>query len=235
MKILYINAVLALLLQGSMAAVATHLFRRDVFENHSWFDGIYFSTVQKWLVGDFNGDSKDDLVNIYKESDGKAAVWTHFSTGEEFEDQSSYDRMAGFWDKQKWLVGDFNGDGKDDLVNIYRKSDGKAAVWTHFSSGEGFEYQSSYDRMAGFWDEQEWLVGDFNGDGKDDLVNIYQAPDVDAAFWTHFSNGAGFDYQSTYNRVACMGWGAQKWLVGDFDGDGHDDISNLFGNVVLST
>lgn len=52
----------------------------------------------------------------------------------------------------------------------------RAALWTHLSNGDGFEYKSTYQRMAGFWDSQKWLVGDFNDDERDemdDLINVY--------------------------------------------------------------
>ncbi|MEO1347956.1 MAG: hypothetical protein AAFW84_04030 [Cyanobacteria bacterium J06635_15] len=46
-------------------------------------------------------------------------------------------------------------------------------AWGHLSNGAGFEYKSSFDTFAGFWDSQHLLTGNFDGDGKDDLVNVY--------------------------------------------------------------
>ena len=138
-----------------------------------------FWDEQKWLTGDFNGDGKDDLVNLYGGTiDGKVKtrVWMHLSTGSSFEYQSKLQTLAEFWDEQKWLTGDFNGDGKDDLVNLYgdKIPTGKikTQVWMHLSTGSSFEYQSKFQQLESFWDKQEWLSGDFNGDGKDDLVNL---------------------------------------------------------------
>ena len=127
---------------------------------------------QKWLAGDFDGDGRDDLVNIY-ENDGKARVWFHRSTGSGFEHQTSLQTMAGFSDTQKWLAGDFDGDGRDDLVNLYHNSNGEARAWTHRSTGDGFEYQTRLQTLAGFWDSQKWLAGDFGGTNAADLVTVY--------------------------------------------------------------
>ena len=218
------------------ATVWTHYSRgEDGFEYQSTFQRMAgFWDSQKWLSGDFNGDGYDDLVNLYNH-DGRATVWTHYSLGESgFEYQSTFQRMAGFWDSQKWKVGDFNGDGYDDLVNLYNH-DGRATVWTHYSLGEsGFEYQSTFQRMAGFWDSQKWRVGDFNGDGYDDLVNIY-GHDGRATVWTHYSLGeGGFEYQSTFRRMAGF-WDSQKWKVGDFNGDRYDDLVNIYGHEGKAT
>ncbi len=49
-----------------------------------------------------------------------------------------------------------------------------ATAWVHLSTGAGFDYRSSVDRLAGFWDSQSWLIGDFNRDGTSDLVDLYR-------------------------------------------------------------
>ncbi|MDJ0733997.1 MAG: hypothetical protein QNJ47_07935 [Nostocaceae cyanobacterium] len=121
-------------------------------------------------------------------------------------------QQGGFWDSQKWILGDFNGDGKDDLAKAF--NDGglaTIAVFTlcaiqsltsplplsllrrgesvgrgkvkfvfystknryidaHLSSGSNFNIQRWTTQQGGFWDAQKWVSGDFNGDGKDDLA-----------------------------------------------------------------
>jgi len=77
---------------------------------------------------------------------------------------------------------EFNGDGKDDLVNVYGNSAGKARAWVHLSTGSGFAYQSSLQTLAGFSHSQRWLVGDVN------------------LAWVLF---AGFHARSAIGRGAC--------------------------------
>ncbi len=182
---------------------------------------------QKWLTGDFDGDGDTDLVNVYGSPDGKARVWLQLATGWGFDYQSSLQTMAGFWDGQRWLVGDFDGDGKDDLVNVYG-SGGKARAWVHRLTGTGFEYQTSLQTLAGFWDSQRWMTGDFDGDGKDDLVNVYGSGGK-ARAWVHRLTGTGFAYQTSLQTLAGF-WDGQRWMTGDFDGDGKDDLVNVYGS-----
>jgi hypothetical protein len=205
-----------------------HLSTGSGFEYQSNLQTLAgFWDTQKWVVGDFNGDGKDDLVNLYGNSAGNTRAWLHFSTGSGFEYQSNLQTLAGFWDTQKWLAGDFNGDGKDDLVNLYGNSVGNTRAWLHLSTGSRFEYQSNLQTLAGFWDAQKWMVGDFNGDKKDDLVNVYGRSDGSARAWIHFSTGSGFEYQSGLQTLAGF-WDSQVWTVGDFNGDGKDDLVNIY-------
>lgn len=220
------------------AAAWAHHSTGTGFEFMSSHDTMaQFWTGQKWQMGDFDGDGKHDLVNIHGinvNGTHRAVAWGHHSTGDGFEYMSSYDRFAQFWDEQQWQVGDFDADGKDDLVNVYGVVvDGEvtAALWTHHSTGAGFEQRSSYDRMARFWDEQRWRTGDFDGDGSDDLANAYGArldSEIRATVWGHRSTGSGFEYMSSHDRMAGF-WADQKWIAGDFDGDGIDDLVNVYG------
>ncbi len=66
--------------------------------------------------------------------------------------------------------GDFNGDGKDDLVTFTRGT--AADAWVLLSTGSGFvspavkwqDYFAAGSEFPG--------VGDFNGDGRDDVVTF---------------------------------------------------------------
>ena len=142
--------------------------------------------------------------------------------------QTSVTTLAGYWDSQRWLAGDFNGDGCDDLVNIYATPSGTGRAWVHLSTGTGFEYRSSLTTLANVWDSQRWLVGDVDGDGRDDLINVYGSSGK-ARAWVHGSTGSGFEYRSSFDELANF-WSSQVWLTGDLDGDGMADLWNVYGS-----
>jgi hypothetical protein len=63
----------------------------------------------------------------------------------------------GFGPSRSGWWGDFDGDGRDDLVIVYG-NDGKARAWVHCSTGAGFEPQISLQTLARFWPKQKWMV-----------------------------------------------------------------------------
>jgi len=123
------------------------------------------SYPDQWVVGDFNGDGKDDVFRYIPDVTG-ADVW--LSNG------SSFVRSGGWTSArhgdEPWYVGDFNGDGKDDIFRTIPGSSG-ADVW--LSDGTRFA-------PAGSWIQTEhgvdpWHIGDFNGDGKADIFRFVEA------------------------------------------------------------
>lgn len=172
------------------------------------------------LVGDFNGDGKDDIVGF-----SNAGALVAISTGSGF--SNSY-WLANFGYNQGWrvdmhprLIGDFNGDGKDDIVGF-----ADAGAYVAISNGASFS--------AGFWmndmgRNNGWsvanhprIIGDFNGDGKDDIAGFANAGTVIA-----ISTGYSFNGSVWMQDMGCdQGWNPSMHprMVGDFNGDGKDDI-----------
>jgi hypothetical protein len=110
-------------------------------------------------------------------------------------------------------VGDFNGDGTDDLV-LENTSTGQRAIWFlqngAVSSGTYLPTVDAQWHIAG--------VGDFNGGGNNDLV-LENTSTGQRAIWL-LKNGAVSS--GTYLPTVDVQWHIAG--VGDFNGDGTDDL-----------
>jgi hypothetical protein len=122
--------------------------------------------------------------------------------------------------KTQVTMGDFNGDGRADLA----RSDGSGAWTVCLSTGTNFSCQNWAGPAV---ITRDALTGDFNGDGLTDVA-VYPKVDGPGNWTVCLSTGNGFNcstwpgYGATNFYMPGMVNGA---LVGDFDGDGRDDIA----------
>jgi hypothetical protein len=135
-----------------------------------------------------------------------------------------------------WYVGDFNGDGKDDIFR-YCPS-GKpgcgagSGAEVQLSSGTGFGPPVSWTGAGFGFAPDGWYVGDFNGDGKDDIFRYcpFGQPVCGSGSGAQvfLSNGQQFVGDLGPAKPgwtgAGYGYAPKGWYVGDFNGDGKDDI-----------
>lgn len=186
-----------------------------------------FWDAQQWVSGDFDGDGKSDLAKVFNDG-GNASIDVHPARGGTFAMGRWANRQGGFWDAQKWLAGDFNGDGKTDLVNVFNCGNATTCIDMHLSNGSSFGIQRWASGQGGFWSAQQWVVGDFNGDGKADLAKVFN-DGGSASIDVHLSTGSSFGMARWATRQGGF-WDAQKWLAGDFNGDGKADLANAFND-----
>ncbi|MBF0634165.1 MAG: FG-GAP repeat protein [Nitrospinae bacterium] len=182
-----------------------------------------------WLVqgiGDFDGDGKSDI--LWRDaSTGQTAIW--FMSGATVTSSSNTNVSAGAYTAtagwQVHGVGDFNGDNKSDI--LWRQIEtGRTAIW--FMSGAskvGGKHTSvqagAYTSTTGW---QIHGVGDFNGDGKADIL-WRNAESGGTVVW--FMNGVKRTGRANTSvqlgaYTSATGWHVQA--VGDFDGDGKSDV-----------
>jgi hypothetical protein len=159
-------------------------------------------------AGDFNGDGKPDLITVDSSGD-PAALWLGNGDGT-FQESGPF----AFVDASDVLVADFNGDGKLDVA----AADLNGSVTVILGNGDG-TFQKPTDYPAGpttLSIADSVALGDFNGDGKPDLV------------WVHWSAGGGIlmnNGDGTFTAGPSFGVSGFSVAVGDFNGDGKADLA----------
>ena len=154
-----------------------------------------YATSSGWAMrgcGDFNGDGKDSVLMTLNGSDFRAVDLTG-STG--VETMLGTATWTG-WDVR--AIGDFSGDGKDDIILFYQESGSMVKL----IDGSATNYESIGQLSA--YDENhnpDWSIvgcGDYNGDGKDDLLvkqssttilGYYSEGIQDTSHWVNMGNG----------------------------------------------
>lgn len=173
-------------------------------------DGTKFNEKQLWhrdfstsgqtpMVGDFNGDGKDDVITFSGEAQhdsngavlGQAPVQVALSNGQTFGTRNvwhSYFSLAG----ETPRVGDLNGDGIDDVATFLRA--GLTRVYVALSNGSRFGARRLWatDFSPG---AEVPLVGDFNADGRDDIMTVVRGSrsgDYAKDIYIAYSSGSAF-------------------------------------------
>ncbi|MCB0186194.1 MAG: hypothetical protein KDE31_18120, partial [Caldilineaceae bacterium] len=144
----------------------------------------------KFLIGDFNGDGRDDIFRSY----------VFLSTGTSIERQS--------WTNSAWgKVGDFNGDGLDDLFKLAGVNGSAAKLL--LSTGDGFTVHATASPVLPGktypdknWAEFEWAAPEnslgkwhaveANGDGKTDFLQVEGLGSTTPIIYLQTSTGSGF-------------------------------------------
>ena len=170
------------------------------------------------MIGDYNGDHHDDML-CHRYSDGynwviHADKYGRFSGSGTALGGWCVGATAGF------LVGDFNKDGRDDMM-CHRPADGYK--WIKYADSNGLFSGSTVgiDLKWCVGSDAYLQVGDFNKDGRDDI--LCHRP-TDGYNWINYANSSGsFSGSGTFLGEWCTGYGAGL-LVDDFNGDGRDDL-----------
>lgn len=132
--------------------------------------------------------------------------------------------VGGYFTMKRWTptgigsihdfwVGDFDGDGKDDVFRYVAGS----GLEVMLSRGSWFGSRATWT-SAGVGSVPSFWVGDFNGDGKDDVFRYLTGSGLEVML----SRGDRFGSRAVWTPAG-IGSIADFW-VGDFNGDGKDDV-----------
>ena len=157
-------------------------------------DANYTSPLQEWstggfgvswleteatvLVGDFNGDGRDELL-LQPRNGGNLKI---FVPGQDGTIQGATHSWSASYAGVDWsytasnlLIGDFDGDGRDDILLQSKSQSGQNATVLTAATGKpkntplqvwgnthlGYNWSLPYRNL---------IIGDYNGDGRDDLL-----------------------------------------------------------------
>lgn len=204
----------------------------------------YFAKNDQFLVGDFDGDGRDDLFvyNLLDFDRGWLAMLKSVNNTAAgtfgFVVVAAFERDLPGWDKMKrgdrFFVGDFDGDGSADLyvVNTTRTDWAVGYLGMLHSTGTGLEMVRRYDEVLPGWDKMKandkFFVANLDGQGGKDLYVFNASGDWKEGYLMPLiSTGTELVPGTRYDKQV-PGWDdlrrGDQFFVADFDGDGNEDL-----------
>ena len=176
--------------------------------------GVQLTITANDVRNDFNGDGRSDV--LWRHDNGQLSNWLGQPNGGFVGNDAN--AMVGV--STSWQVagtGDFNGDGRDDI--LWRSNAGQLSDWLGTASG-GWQGNdgNALVTVATSWNVAG--VGDFNGDGRDDI--LWRNDNGQLSNWLGQANGGFVGNDSNAMVSVSASWNVAS--VGDFNGDGRDDI-----------
>jgi len=182
---------------------------------HNWTD------VQ---AGDFNGDGREDVIGRSTLA-GYAGQWfvslSNAGTG-----SMTTQRYADWNPAHNWTdvqVGDYNGDGRDDVIGRSTLAGYDGQWFVALSNVNGTATTQKYTNWNPAHNWTNVQTADVNGDGIDDVIGRSTLAGYAGNWYAAISNGSG-----TASSQLLTNWNpAHNWtnvMVADVNGDGRDDI-----------
>jgi hypothetical protein len=172
-------------------------------------------------TGDFDHDGKTDVL-FYFQGDGN--WWVGRSDGDQLAWHKAATTATNLLDgKHRVFTGDYTGDGRTDVLT-YASADGAWSMGVSDGTALAFHAAGNTGGFGNLLDGSHALYeGDWNGDGKRDLMFYYVG---DGNWWMGLSDGATIAWHGAGNTAGFGNLIARdhRVLVGDFDGDHRSDV-----------
>lgn len=174
------------------------------------------------LIGDFDGDGKSDVFQAWR-------GWRSIPVCRSRNSATTFDCInpsAAIYtgtSETKSLTGDFNGDGKSDVYQVDR-------TWSSIpvckSTGSGFDCQNPSATIYNWPNPvQDFLTGDFDGDGKTDVFQVSRK-------WHSIpvcrATGSSWACANLPATIVDSGLDSQKFIAADINSDGRTDIVQVY-------
>ncbi|MBL8299374.1 MAG: hypothetical protein JNN30_13630 [Rhodanobacteraceae bacterium] len=178
----------------------------------------------QWLVGDINKDNKVEVIQVW-DKDGQLGLTAFNWTGTAFAVMGTT-LPPSTGSAGHWLIGDVNGDGQAELVQLWNNGSNQLGIAAFKWANAAFSLVASSQPTGAGSAAVSWLIGDVNGDGRDEILQQWDNGGSLGVTVYGFTGAVITTYGSTSNIGA--GSGALAWLTAHGIGGNRDVIVQVW-------
>ena len=199
-----------------------------------WIRKKYHETI---LVGDFLGEGKQSFL-LQEGDDNKSTPRLFYITYSGSSLSAEQLPQAMVLDADKMFACDFNGDGISEIYFMDEDTE-STGLKRMVRSGSSYSYETVNSNMLSVW--HQVFPGDFNGDGKPDLLSYVEDSDHNPSWTLNYFKETSLKWPTVHFSEQVIGIGDPgthgyslkyyenadyKFItVGDFNGDGKADVA----------
>ncbi|EEH97438.1 hypothetical protein CSBG_01064 [Clostridium sp. 7_2_43FAA] len=220
---------------------------------NSWDINNYSSTADLWTqtranydperikdrvtYGDYDGNGKDEVMAFYDYGNANTGIHRLYEDGGKYYNVSIYESGVNNFNASsitnKVVSGDFNGDGKDEILVLYDYFNRTSTMFQFSLNSDGKSVSSKT-----VWNATDFVgdmvnamvAGDFNGDGKDEVLIFYDyGNNVTVVFELTMGSDGKFTSKEAFRATQFAGSQIKgKTVSGDYDGNGKDEVAMFY-------
>ncbi|GAA0826500.1 FG-GAP-like repeat-containing protein [Clostridium tertium] len=220
---------------------------------NSWDINNYSSTADLWTqtranydperikdrvtYGDYDGNGKDEVMAFYDYGNANTGIHRLYEDGGKYYNVSIYESGVNNFNASsitnKVVSGDFNGDGKDEILVLYDYFNRTSTMFQFSLNSDGKSVSSKT-----VWNATDFVgdmvnamvAGDFNGDGKDEVLIFYDyGNNVTVVFELTMGSDGKFTSREAFRATQFAGSQIKgKTVSGDYDGNGKDEVAMFY-------
>jgi hypothetical protein len=180
-------------------------------------------------IADLNGDGKPDIV-VTNRGSNSLSIFTNTSTSGVISLAGKIDSATGT-NPIGLAIGDIDGDGKPDVVEVNNGGD-TVSIFRNTSTGGVISFAPKVEYKTG-GAPVDAAISDFDGDGKPDIAVTNSYTNTISAF-RNTSTPGNISFASKIDAMT----GLQPWSIAitDIDGDGKPDavVTNNAGSTITA-
>lgn len=211
--------------------------------NGSFSNEIVFTSTRNFYyydkpyVGDFNGDSRSDVIIMWNNGGYRQLLLytgNNFGTFDEGVNLYCSKIHNSYLKPYQAMVMDVDNDSKDDFVISYKENNGKRSFTVYKGTDiSPFIIDSSINALDSNYDYLDCDIykGDFNGDGYNDILVPTYNGNYKRQLIIYKGNSNGFFSEGnilTSTRNHLPEKFEFEYLVGDINGDNKTDFVDIF-------